>query len=973
MQSRDYITSVTPLTENGSVIGYTVSFAKSPAIVIYHGKNGTDGTNGSDGSDGTNGKDGHSPIVSVRQDTDGNWYWTLDGEWLEDAQGNRIRANGLDGQDGQDGQNGSNGQDGQDGITPMLKIENGRWMLSLDEGDTWTDIGQATGANGQDGQDGKDGDSMFSSVTVGDDVVTFVLSDGTTISVPKKAPFDIVFSNTDAIRCTPGSTYRISYTIEGADDATEIEALAQDGLKASIERTDRASGAVVVTLPLAIVERSTVVVLLTDGRGNTLMKSLNFVVGTAGGTVEVPLQTNLNYRVEIAGDAASWLHLAPATRAALREETLTFIADANTGAVRRGFVYLIDLADETIAQTLCITQSGDETAYSEIIRFNDPQFQAFLVANYDLDGDGKISKGEALEVIVLNVSKKSISDLTGLEWFTSLISLNVSQNSNLKSLDVSCLTALESLNCSECSIGELDLKKNKALRELSCSGGDRSNILTQLDLSENRALVKLDCSSQRITSLDLSQNTELQEVNCAGSSKYLRSLKVTGCFKLRKLLCNNQLLTSIDLSGCPELTELSIYSNNLLALDLSQNRKLSVLRCYSNKIRSLNLSANPLLKTVDIGYNPLTSLDLGTNFETFSVTVNKYTTVSSLRISAPGLKTLSLQENYSSSSSSYLLQSVDLAGCSDLETLSITGIPATDLDVSMLPKLKSLSVTECKNLSALDLRHNPDLGGLACTNNSSLKYLDITANLNLGRLNVRGTAIESLDLSAYKFLNYLAIWDMPDLRYINLGDNPYITSLTEQTGAFIGSAKMKIVGTRITALNLSNSYNIKLQDLDITECPALETLTLGSTKMTTIDLSGNPKLKSLSCNNSQFQSLDLSANPALETVSCYSCLLLSIDVSRCPKLKTLDCQNNHLQRLDVGNNPELTSLNCKSNDLKTLDISNILELQFHGFAHDVVHGCISNDPIHHLRSQYFVYPRSDADRLSLAANRAYRA
>ena len=124
----------------------------------------------SDGSTATikNGKDsGTIPIIGVKQDTDGCYYWTLDGEWLTDKKGNKVKAQGTDGKDGVDGEDGNDGTDGEDGtdgtngkdgITPQLKIENGRWMLSMDDGKTWTDIGQATGADGKDGVDGTDGE-----------------------------------------------------------------------------------------------------------------------------------------------------------------------------------------------------------------------------------------------------------------------------------------------------------------------------------------------------------------------------------------------------------------------------------------------------------------------------------------------------------------------------------------------------------------------------------------------------------------------------------------------------------------------------------------------------------------------------------------------------------------------------------------------------------------------------------------------
>ena len=117
--------------------GYIIHFSDGSTATIKNGKNSED-----------------APIIGVKKDTDGIYYWTLDGEWLTDEKGNKVKAQGTDGKDGVDGEDGTNGKDG---ITPQLKIENGRWMLSMDNGKTWTDIGQATGADGTDGEDGVDG------------------------------------------------------------------------------------------------------------------------------------------------------------------------------------------------------------------------------------------------------------------------------------------------------------------------------------------------------------------------------------------------------------------------------------------------------------------------------------------------------------------------------------------------------------------------------------------------------------------------------------------------------------------------------------------------------------------------------------------------------------------------------------------------------------------------------------------------
>ena len=211
LQSNDFITGIVEIKKNGEVIGYTITFGKHDPITIYHGQDGKDGQNGTDGKDGQDGSSG-TPVIGVAQDTDGVYYWTLNGEWLLDDNGNKLPvsgkdgqngtngSNGQDGQDGADGKDGADGQDGKDGITPQLKIEDGYWYISYDNGTTWTQLGKATGEdgkdgangedgkdgqNGADGKDGQDGDSMFQSVTQDENYVYFTLADGTVIKIAK--------------------------------------------------------------------------------------------------------------------------------------------------------------------------------------------------------------------------------------------------------------------------------------------------------------------------------------------------------------------------------------------------------------------------------------------------------------------------------------------------------------------------------------------------------------------------------------------------------------------------------------------------------------------------------------------------------------------------------------------------------------------------------------------------------------------
>ena len=154
METNDYITNVTENSE-----GYIITFNKAGAIVIKDGK---------DGRDGKDGKDAQIPDISVKQGEDGLWYWILNGEWITNSNGDKVRANGKDGKDGQDGKDGTDGKDGQ--IT------------------TGTPVTGKDGKDGKDGADGKNGNQFFTSINyeVNDDgeFMVIVTKSGQTFRIP---------------------------------------------------------------------------------------------------------------------------------------------------------------------------------------------------------------------------------------------------------------------------------------------------------------------------------------------------------------------------------------------------------------------------------------------------------------------------------------------------------------------------------------------------------------------------------------------------------------------------------------------------------------------------------------------------------------------------------------------------------------------------------------------------------------------
>ena len=152
LQDKDYVTSVAPIYEGDEVVGYTITFSKSGPITIY------------------NGKDGYVPAMGVKQDeSDGQWYWTVDGEWLLDSKGGKVRASAEDGEDG---------APGQSGVTPQLKIVDGYWYVSYDGGKTWEEetLGQATGDKGY---------TMFAEVTYDEEYLYITMADGEKLVLPR--------------------------------------------------------------------------------------------------------------------------------------------------------------------------------------------------------------------------------------------------------------------------------------------------------------------------------------------------------------------------------------------------------------------------------------------------------------------------------------------------------------------------------------------------------------------------------------------------------------------------------------------------------------------------------------------------------------------------------------------------------------------------------------------------------------------
>lgn len=257
VQASDFVTGITPVEQNGEIVGYVISFAKHDAVTIYHGRKGDSGT---------------VPAIGVIE-IEGVHYWTLDGTLLTDVAGNLVPTSGL---------------------TPQFKIEDGYWYLSYD-GTEWQRLGQATGDKGEVGAPG--GDSIFSKVQDTATAVIFTLADGkTTITIPRQQALKIVFDVDDELFFDIDQTRIVNYTIQGGTDKNVVKAEMQNldgGYTLRTASSSATRGKITIMAGVPTVNK--VIVSVSDGT-QTIMTAISVSIkpGFDGSTVTVATPGTLN-------------------------------------------------------------------------------------------------------------------------------------------------------------------------------------------------------------------------------------------------------------------------------------------------------------------------------------------------------------------------------------------------------------------------------------------------------------------------------------------------------------------------------------------------------------------------------------------------------------------------------------------------------------------------------------------------------
>ncbi|CAM1367033.1 T9SS type A sorting domain-containing protein [Tenacibaculum xiamenense] len=198
--------------------------------------------------------------------------------------------------------------------------------------------------------------------------------------------------------------------------------------------------------------------------------------------------------------------------------------------------------------------SSSYALYCELTYVSDANFENYL-ETHDTNGnivsigdanslgngianDNQVATSKVKNVVNLNISSQNIADLTGIEAFLSL----------------------ESLNCSYNQLTSLDLSANSNLRVLDAAEND----LTSLDFSGYNSLEEVELRSNSITSLIIGMNSPL-----------------------RKLRVGKNRLTTLDVSSCSQLEDLYVHQNLLVSLDVRNGNNGSMLDFFAKYNPSL--------------------------------------------------------------------------------------------------------------------------------------------------------------------------------------------------------------------------------------------------------------------------------------------------------------------------------------------------------------------------------------------------
>ena len=648
----------------------------------------------------------------------------------------------------------------------------------------------------------------------------------------------------------------------------------------------------------------------------------------------------------------------------------------------------VDLSKCTALKTLSVKSNYRITAFTypeDATTIEDLTIESSSIKNLDVHGFTGLKSLKYIPLsnttVVLPDEAEKLESLTLSKLTLNAMDLN--KYVNLATLEVSSLSALETLDVSACGkLAKLTCKRNSKLATL--------NLPTAKD-----ALTELDCEYTALKSINLKDYNHLQVLNCSGIAETvlpedpstltsltckengLTTLNVSTCTNLTKLDCSYNQLTEIRVPENPAQTIDIDCSYNYLFLPIfpeGENIRLSymdqrekVSRYTLNEKYSTNdvidLSELYVLKKGIKGsyfpegvYPTFTwymngssePLVEGTDYQTVEPAKFKFTTVPEDEVycviaskaypayqdySSPYRTTGVVIEKAAEPVITLTTSSESAIGFSIGATEDNTSIQIDWGDGNLVDKTINATKTFVQGKPA-DTKVIKIYADAAKIKELSLAYCDYLTEVDLSKC----TALQTLSVkSNYRITTFTYPEDVTTIENLTI-DSSSIKNLDVHNFTGLKS---------LTYIPLSKSSTVVLPD----EAEKLESLTLSNLALKVVDLNKYSNLSSLEItNNSSLETLDVNAcsklsklickantkltslilptaKTALTELNCEHTKLASIDLKEYTALQVLNCSG--IQEVTFpSDSSTLTSLTCKENGLKTLDVSSYINLTY---------------------------------------------
>lgn len=516
------------------------------------------------------------------------------------------------------------------------------------------------------------------------------------------------------------------------------------------------------------------------------------------------------------------------------------------------------------------------TVFDESVYIPDAKFKEYIIANFDSNKDGSLSRAEARNIRKITLQSTTVYSLQGIEAMDNLEELDV-YNDHVKEVTLNFNSKLKKINVGNNYLTALDLSCCPDLEEVKCSyysRGDEVDAtskkgLTAIDVSGLKKLKYLDVSWNSLTKLDVSECTALETIMCHGNS--LTTLDLLNCHYVKKVDAGRQYYPSGSKYYCKRKLTVKLGT---YVLQTDASKYIASTGGTSSPGVTATYPKSTAHTNANVYYT--TQYTLAQNVLDPNLSLYLIKNYGKLKLGAKALD-LSKDLTLSQIAASYAVDNEALLKVTELKVPSL-GIKTIDKLVGFMPNLEKLYIND-NELTELDLT---GFNKLTYVNADKNRIVDVTFPKvsELKELHLNENAITDLDMSLQKKLKYLYISDN-SLLTLNLDDvslwylcarNNQLNSLklTNQTGMICLSvsgnpfyingdgtpqiywpsstgsfATLELAGTDITNINL-NTFS-KLTTLDLNNSQLLTKFYAPSTLMA-LKINDTPVLSSINGN-----------------------------------------------------------------------------------------------------------------------------